>query len=165
MKMNSVITKFGIFLTLFSFSIALFAATEGRLDPLKGIRSSSSSHVSHSSTRSRSPLAQQNHEQTIFTACEQGNLALLKTMLFDNPELLNSVDENGDSLLHIACAKGNEEIIKFLLNSKINPNVMNNKGLYPIHVAAKYAPNLVRLLYSQQSVKANVQVNFPYCSK
>ena len=42
-------------------------------------------------------------------------------------------DENGNSLLHIACQNNNRHIAKLLLKNGIGVNEINHKGNTPLH--------------------------------
>lgn len=41
------------------------------------------------------------------------------------------VNENGDSLLHIACENNNIEAVELFINHKLDINIINNKGEFP----------------------------------
>lgn len=46
--------------------------------------------------------------------------------------------ENGDTAMHIAACKNNENMISFLLDMGANPNVVNQQGQTPVVKAAEY---------------------------
>ncbi len=71
-------------------------------------------------------------------------LLLLSTM---NHSLLNVVDEDGDTLLHLATRNGCKEVAEQLLKLNIDINAQNKYGDTPLHVAC-YADDveLIKLL-------------------
>jgi len=48
------------------------------------------------------------------------------------------MDEFGNTLLHIACQNGNEEVARLLLTKGANPNSQNRQGNTPGHYAVGY---------------------------
>src|SRR3990167_10954351 len=70
---------------------------------------------------------------TIYEACKQGNLDELKKLI--RPENLNPKNEEGYTLLHLACRAGHENIIEYLLKQKnidMSPDQANSRELFPI---------------------------------
>jgi TolB protein len=59
-----------------------------------------------------SPLAV---AQDVFALVPKGDSAAIKALLEKSPELIRAVDANGDTLLHHAAARGNVELVRFLL--------------------------------------------------
>ncbi|KAK0181199.1 hypothetical protein PV327_003502 [Microctonus hyperodae] len=60
---------------------------------------------------------------------------------------LDVKDAKDDTLLHIACAAGNETMTSLLIENGVELDLANEKGLTPLHVAARNGHiNLVRLL-------------------
>ncbi|XP_055965936.1 unconventional myosin-XVI-like [Sorex fumeus] len=56
-------------------------------------------------------------------------------------------NEEGVTLLHMACAGGHKEVVILLLDHGVDPNVADNQYWTPLHLAAKYGQtNLVKLL-------------------
>ncbi|XP_032385012.1 unconventional myosin-XVI isoform X3 [Etheostoma spectabile] len=66
------------------------------------------------------------------------------TMLSDVRQLvatggsLNQSNEDGVTLLHIACASGYREVVSVLLENGTDPNPADNNFWTPLHLAAKY---------------------------
>ncbi|TDH06699.1 hypothetical protein EPR50_G00116980 [Perca flavescens] len=66
------------------------------------------------------------------------------TMLSDVRQLvatggsLNQPNDDGVTLLHIACASGYREVVSVLLESGADPNPADNNFWTPLHLAAKY---------------------------
>ncbi|VVC36680.1 BRCT domain,Ankyrin repeat-containing domain,Ankyrin repeat [Cinara cedri] len=54
-----------------------------------------------------------------------------------NPKNMYLRNEKGETRLHIACAKGNYNLVSSLLSQGFNPNVKDNAGWTPMHDAVK----------------------------
>ncbi|XP_048133717.1 ankyrin repeat-containing protein ITN1-like isoform X2 [Rhodamnia argentea] len=71
------------------------------------------------------------HGQTILHLCVKHNrleaLKLLIDILADD-QFINSRDEDGNTILHLAAADGQTKTILFLTNKGVNPNITNSKG-------------------------------------
>ena len=65
-----------------------------------------------------------------------GALRAVKLLLDADPGLLNTMDDNGNNTLHIAVARGDDDLVKFLLQKGANVNARNAKGETPLVVAA-----------------------------
>jgi ankyrin repeat protein len=64
-------------------------------------------------------------------------LEQLKKLVEANPECVNQRDLLGDSPLHAAVARGNKDIVAYLLSYyQTNMNVKNIQGETPLHTAA-----------------------------
>jgi ankyrin repeat protein len=76
----------------------------------------------------------QNFKPEIYTGPEihnlviQGNLTAIKSMLHQNPALISSQDQYGNTPLHLAAFHGHAEIVKFLIEQGADVNTQNNFG-------------------------------------
>ncbi|CAC5370562.1 unnamed protein product [Mytilus coruscus] len=82
-------------------------------------------------------------------------------------EILNSRDVNGDTALHLACLcstknklkKQHENVVKTLLDSGSNPNILNNTEEMPQHMLMQcrccLKTNILKLLFSHTSDPMN----------
>ena len=83
----------------------------------------------------------------IHDATRDGDLAKVKALLKDNPDLVFSKDDAGRTPLHWAAAKGYKEMAELLLASKAEASAKNNTGLTPLDYAAlNKHTNIVELL-------------------
>ncbi len=62
----------------------------------------------------------------IIIAADRGELDLVKLLLYSHPEYAGVTDENGFSALFFAAQKGNDEIVKLLLDNKVEVNSVGN---------------------------------------
>mmetsp|Transcript_5313 Transcript_5313/g.8147 ORF Transcript_5313/g.8147 Transcript_5313/m.8147 type:complete len:265 (+) Transcript_5313:72-866(+) len=71
----------------------------------------------------------------------------LKFMLKDHPELVNCMNEDMDSALHVACIHGNHRSVKILVHRHADIQQKNMFGKSPLHIACyKGYPKIVRYL-------------------
>jgi ankyrin repeat protein len=70
----------------------------------------------------------------IFYAAYDGNFEAIKIYL-DNGMSPNIQNENGKTLLHVACADGYSGLLELLLEYGANPNIEDNEGDTPINYA------------------------------
>lgn len=73
----------------------------------------------------------------IHDAAKNGELARVKALLKENPELVSSKDEFGWTPLHLAAANGHKGVAEFLLANKADVNGKSNDGDTPLHAAAR----------------------------
>ena len=84
-------------------------------------------------------------ETVLWIACKYGNTKaveilyehLLKVKSMEQvKQIVNSTDSDGNTLLHLACSKGHEDIIKYLVNKvKIDIGHRNNKNKTALQIA------------------------------
>ncbi len=72
----------------------------------------------------------------IHDAAKSGDLEKVKALLKDNPDLVFSKDDRGNSPLHWAAFSGQEEVAELLLTNKAAVDAKDNKGNTPLHNAA-----------------------------
>jgi len=78
---------------------------------------------------------------------KEGSTQFIKARIegnFNNPLYLNARDENGNTMLHWAVINGHLDIVELLVEEGANINAVNWHGDTPLHLAAKYAPNLAK---------------------
>jgi ankyrin repeat protein len=64
--------------------------------------------------------------------------ALIKNLLKTKTVHINARDETGQTALHIACDRGNLDLVKWLVKKKAVINICNSQGEPPLYRAAKY---------------------------
>lgn len=63
-----------------------------------------------------------------FDVARKGNLLEIK-LLFDNDKnIINAIDNNGSSMLILACYRGNQEVAQFLIEKGADLNYISNNG-------------------------------------
>ena len=98
--------------------------------------------VSNNHTRIVSAMVREfgcdpNDGVSLHTACEHGNLTMVK-VLTDHGANMNDRDVDGNTPLHISVAKGYDPTTLVLLEDyKCDPNITNEQGMTPLHVACR----------------------------
>src|SRR5260221_13196855 len=74
----------------------------------------------------------------IHNATKDGDLEKVKALLKDNPDLVFSRGQYGDSPLHLAATAGHKDVAELLLANKAEVNAKNDSGGTPLVAAADY---------------------------
>ncbi|NIM99608.1 MAG: hypothetical protein GTO24_16515 [candidate division Zixibacteria bacterium] len=82
------------------------------------------------------PLAVSIFAAEIHDAAEQGDLAAVKRLVSESPDLLDASNERGSTPLHNASFGGHLEVVKFLLEKGADIEAVNGRGFTPLHFAA-----------------------------
>lgn len=90
--------------------------------------------------------------QEIFDAVRNGDLTKVKELIENEPQLTNARNTRNSTLLHVAADINNEEIVKYLLEMKADPNAKNNNNFTPLFYAKEI--NIAKLL-----VKSGADIN------
>jgi hypothetical protein len=96
----------------------------------------------------------------IHDAASSGDLAKVKALLKDNPELVSGKDSNGWTPLHLATMIGNKDMAKLLLANKAEVNAKNNSGATPLHWAALRGDKDMAELLLANKAEVNVRDEF-----
>jgi ankyrin repeat protein len=92
--------------------------------------------------------------QEAHVAARAGDLATLEALLSQDPDVVNAVDENGRTPLHMAAATGQEEAVRLLLQRGADVNAADAAGMSAVDFAffaerASGTARLTRLLVSE----------------
>lgn len=75
----------------------------------------------------------ENYDMKKVTAIRENNLEKLRQILNDG-ESFNACNRNGETLLHLACRRGDSEIVKFLVEeAKVDIEVQDDLGRSVLH--------------------------------
>ena len=100
-------------------------------------------------------------EMPIHIACRSENMVLfqyLNTKIGDKDKLLYQVNCLGQTLLHLACRRGNLLIVKEIINNACDCNAKDAKGMTPLHVAClKNTVEIAKVLLAHLKVDVNIQ--------
>ena len=69
----------------------------------------------------------------IHNAVMRGDLKAIQEVLKNDPKEIASLDSNGNTPLHLACEKGNKELIDVLLSTGAAVNAINSKKATALH--------------------------------
>jgi hypothetical protein len=85
----------------------------------------------------------------VHQAAENADISVLNQILARDPALVNARDAGGNTALHLACAKGRTEVVKYLLSLKADVNARNARQETALHSAIRFEADntaLVELL-------------------
>lgn len=63
-----------------------------------------------------------------FDIARKGNLSEMKTLYANDKNIVNAIDQNGSSMLILACYRGNQEVANFLIDNQADLNYVSKNG-------------------------------------
>jgi ankyrin repeat protein len=94
----------------------------------------------------------QNLTVDFFEAVAANNVNLTRQLLSRNSRLIESIDANGGSALHIAVRNGNLSMVRLLVSSGANVNFQDSYGYTPLHdVATRWNSDIAKQLKSSKA--------------
>ncbi|XP_027087115.1 putative E3 ubiquitin-protein ligase XBAT31 [Coffea eugenioides] len=79
-----------------------------------------------------------NDEHGLFSAVQHGDLETVEAVLDKNPSLIHHTVYDRYSVLHVAAANGQIEILSMLLSRSVNPDLSNRHKQTPLMLAAMH---------------------------
>ncbi len=98
----------------------------------------------------------------IHDAAEQGDLEQVKSLLQDDPQLIESQADNDKTPLHKAAYAGQTEVVKYLLEAGADPAARTDQNSTPAHGAAYYGHEEVIALLVEHGAPVNASNNYGY---
>ncbi len=95
-------------------------------------------------------------QQNIFDVARKGNVEEVKLIMKQNPEAINSVNEEGYSPLILACYRGNFVVAEFLIHNVKDINGSSKMGTPLMAAVVKRNTEIVKLLLEN---KANPNIS------
>jgi uncharacterized protein len=137
-----------------------YTTTAYVLNNAKPIESENDYASLSSQSKSKFSSGSERKEKTLIQAVLANDVDLVKNILTNSPELSLSTDENGQTLLLIACMKGYSQLAKYLVDeNSLLVNIETPSGYSPVHYCAKYGQlNCLKVLYENGSL-INSQTN------
>jgi ankyrin repeat protein len=88
-------------------------------------------------------------------------MEIIDLLLANSKVKVDDADEHGQTALHLAAYLSNDIAVQKLIENGANPNVLDKKGLSPLHVAAKQRDGnpIIDLLLEAQKFKGMDDVN------
>ena len=97
------------------------------------------------------------YSQEIHNASKQGNIEKLKTILSENPGLLDAEDSKGFTPVHSAVVGGKEDVVKFLIDKGADLNIRNKNGLTPVFTAIDRGRNNIAKVLIENGADINIK--------
>ena len=99
----------------------------------------------------------------LYDAAHNGNVAEIKSYLTTNFDSLNAEVSDGLTLLHIAAAFGQEELVGFLLDrgALVNKNASNEAGETPLHFAVLFRDEETAARVADRLIANGAELNAP----
>lgn len=73
---------------------------------------------------------------TAHNAAQNNQYSLLRSLISQDPNLVNSVDVDQRTPLHWAASSGSVDIARYLIDQKADVNLIDSSGWTPLHIAA-----------------------------
>src|SRR5690349_2630528 len=73
----------------------------------------------------------------VHEACRIGDLLKLQRLLSEQWESVNAQNNDGDTPLHLACSKGNSDMVETLMCAGADVNISNDKTQTPAQLAVE----------------------------
>ncbi|PPQ84008.1 hypothetical protein CVT25_000554 [Psilocybe cyanescens] len=92
---------------------------------------------------------------TVHSAAQKNQLPLLRTLLAEDPKLVDAVDVDDRTPLHWAASSGSIDIVQFLIDQKAEVDKADGSGWTPLHIAVSAGNESV----VQELIGAGADVN------
>lgn len=102
---------------------------------------------------------QKDPKKKILWAAENNYMDIAKSLLDEDPSLVNSRDSDLYTPLHRACYNGHTDMVKFLLNHNADIAARTEDGWYPIHSAARWNQAPVISILLEHGADINARTN------
>jgi len=90
-------------------------------------------------------------QQNIFDVARKGTVEEVKSIIKQNPDAINSVNEEGYSPLILACYRGNIEVVKFLIKEVKDINGNSSMGTPLMAAVVKGNKEIVQVLLENKA--------------
>ncbi|KAJ7036827.1 ankyrin repeat-containing domain protein [Mycena alexandri] len=89
---------------------------------------------------------------SVHTAAQNNQLHVVRSLISENPKLINSLDVDERTALHWAASSGSTDIVRFLVDKQADVDLVDNSGWTPLHIAGTRTSEscLLRLIVSSQ---------------
>ncbi|KAJ6553563.1 ankyrin repeat protein [Mycena vulgaris] len=72
---------------------------------------------------------------SVHTAAQNNQLHVIRSLISENPKLINSLDVDERTALHWAASSGSTDIVRFLIDKQAEVDLVDNSGWTPLHIA------------------------------
>ena len=117
------------------------------------VASSRSTQSTQSESKPRSTVA--STAEVFFDAVGEGKVDVVRKILLETPTLMSALDKGKSTPLHIAVINKQEEMVKFLLEKKADPNAKNERDESPLHLAVFWTATTESIIELLLTAKAD----------
>jgi FOG: Ankyrin repeat len=89
--------------------------------------------------------------KNVFDIARSGTLEEMKTLVSQNPDIINSKNERGFTPLILACYRGNTEVAKYLIDNVKDLNYVSPEGTALSSLCINYNKELVEKMLSKNA--------------
>jgi len=97
--------------------------------------------------------------KNVFDIARSGTLDEMKTLVSQNPDIINSKNERGFTPLILACYRGNTEVAKYLIDNVKDLNYLSQEGTALSSLCINYNKELVEKILAKNA-DPNIQDSF-----
>jgi len=90
-------------------------------------------------------------QKEVFSVARNGSVSEMETLYKQNPEIINSSNENGYSPLILACYRSNIPVVKFLIEKGAEINKVSDMGTALMAATVKKNTEMVQLLLDKKA--------------
>ncbi|KAF7330183.1 ANK-REP-REGION domain-containing protein [Mycena venus] len=92
---------------------------------------------------------------SVHTAAQNNQLHVVRSLISENPKLINALDVDERTPLHWAASSGSTDIVRFLVDKQAEVDLVDNSGWTPLHIAVSAGHDEI----VQELVGAGADVN------
>ncbi|KAJ7671446.1 ankyrin repeat-containing domain protein [Mycena polygramma] len=74
---------------------------------------------------------------SVHSAAQNNQLHVVRSLVSENPRLINALDADERTALHWAASSGSVDITRFLIDKKAEVDLVDNSGWTPLHIAGR----------------------------
>lgn len=90
-------------------------------------------------------------QKDVFDVARSGTVQEMESLMKQNPDVINSVNNNGFSPLILACYRGNVDVAKFLMDNVKDVNYKSQEGTALAGLSVKYNKELTEYLLNKNA--------------
>ncbi|KAJ3835106.1 ankyrin repeat-containing domain protein [Lentinula raphanica] len=77
---------------------------------------------------------------SVHSAAQTHQIGLLRTLVSENPSLVNAIDADERTPLHWGASSGDLDIVRYLVDQKAEVDKVDGSGWSALHIAGNFGP-------------------------